>query len=61
MRRRIFCGRFGQLREVAGDQTNPDTAWKSRLLGGSPSKMPDVVERMLSWFGNFRRLKLCYE
>ncbi len=34
---------------------------KSRTHGSGLGKTRYVVERTLSWFGNFRRLKLCYE
>jgi transposase len=34
---------------------------KSRGHGSGLGKTRYVVERTLSWFGNFRRLKLCYE
>ena len=34
---------------------------KSRAHGSGLGKTRYVVERTLSWFGNFRRLKLCYE
>lgn len=34
---------------------------KSRKHGSGLGKTRYVVERTLSWFGNFRRLKLCYE
>jgi transposase len=34
---------------------------KSRPHGSGLGKTRYVVERTLSWFGNFRRLKLCYE
>jgi transposase len=34
---------------------------KKRLHGSGLGKTRYVVERTLSWFGNFRRLKLCYE
>jgi transposase len=34
---------------------------KSRPHGSGLGKTRWVVERTLSWFGNFRRLKLCYE
>jgi transposase len=34
---------------------------KSRPHGSGLGKTRYVVERTLGWFGNFRRLKLCYE
>ena len=34
---------------------------KERKHGSGLGKTRYVVERTLSWFGNFRRLKLCYE
>jgi transposase len=34
---------------------------KSQPHGSGLGKTRYVVERTLSWFGNFRRLKLCYE
>jgi transposase len=34
---------------------------RSRPHGSGLGKTRYVVERTLSWFGNFRRLKLCYE
>ena len=34
---------------------------KRRPHGSGLGKTRYVVERTLSWFGNFRRLKLCYE
>src|SRR5262245_65430463 len=34
---------------------------KSHQHGSGLGKTRYVVERTLSWFGNFRRLKLCYE
>ena len=34
---------------------------KTRPHGSGLGKTRYVVERTLSWFGNFRRLKLCYE
>jgi len=34
---------------------------KSHEHGSGLGKTRYVVERTLSWFGNFRRLKLCYE
>ena len=34
---------------------------KTRAHGSGLGKTRYVVERTLSWFGNFRRLKLCYE
>ena len=34
---------------------------KAHAHGGGLGKTRYVVERTLSWFGNFRRLKLCYE
>ena len=34
---------------------------KSHPHGSGLGKTRYVVERTLSWFGNFRRLKLCYE
>jgi len=34
---------------------------KNRRRGSGLGKTRYVVERTLSWFGNFRRLKLCYE
>jgi transposase len=34
---------------------------KKNLHGSGLGKTRYVVERTLSWFGNFRRLKLCYE
>jgi transposase len=34
---------------------------KSRPHGSGLGKTRYVVERTLSWFGNFRRIKLCYE
>ena len=34
---------------------------KAREHGSGLGKTRYVVERTLSWFGNFRRLKLCYE
>ena len=34
---------------------------KARPHGSGLGKTRYVVERTLSWFGNFRRLKLCYE
>lgn len=34
---------------------------KARAHGSGLGKTRYVVERTLSWFGNFRRLKLCYE
>ncbi len=34
---------------------------KGRAHGSGLGKTRYVVERTLSWFGNFRRLKLCYE
>lgn len=34
---------------------------KSRSHGSGLGKTRYVVERTLSWFGNFRRLKICYE
>lgn len=34
---------------------------KARTHGSGLGKTRYVVERTLSWFGNFRRLKLCYE
>jgi transposase len=34
---------------------------KNRTHGSGLGKTRYVVERTLSWFGNFRRLKLCYE
>jgi transposase len=34
---------------------------KARDHGSGLGKTRYVVERTLSWFGNFRRLKLCYE
>lgn len=34
---------------------------KKRPHGSGLGKTRYVVERTLSWFGNFRRLKLCYE
>jgi transposase len=34
---------------------------KKRPRGSGLGKTRYVVERTLSWFGNFRRLKLCYE
>ena len=34
---------------------------KSRPHGSGLGKTRYVVERTLSWFGNYRRLKLCYE
>lgn len=34
---------------------------KANTHGSGLGKTRYVVERTLSWFGNFRRLKLCYE
>ena len=34
---------------------------KAKPHGSGLGKTRYVVERTLSWFGNFRRLKLCYE
>ena len=34
---------------------------KTNAHGSGLGKTRYVVERTLSWFGNFRRLKLCYE
>ena len=34
---------------------------KAAIHGSGLGKTRYVVERTLSWFGNFRRLKLCYE
>lgn len=34
---------------------------RSRPHGSGLGRTRYVVERTLSWFGNFRRLKLCYE
>ena len=34
---------------------------KARRHGSGLGRTRYVVERTLSWFGNFRRLKLCYE
>lgn len=34
---------------------------RARTHGSGLGKTRYVVERTLSWFGNFRRLKLCYE
>jgi transposase len=34
---------------------------KGRCHGSGLGRTRYVVERTLSWFGNFRRLKLCYE
>jgi transposase len=34
---------------------------KAHAHGSGLGKTRYVVERTLSWFGNFRRLKLCYE
>ncbi len=34
---------------------------KKREHGSGLGKTRYVVERTLSWFGNYRRLKLCYE
>lgn len=34
---------------------------KGRSHGSGLGRTRYVVERTLSWFGNFRRLKLCYE
>ena len=34
---------------------------KNSVHGSGLGKTRYVVERTLSWFGNFRRLKLCYE
>ena len=34
---------------------------KAREPGSGLGKTRYVVERTMSWFGNFRRLKLCYE
>jgi transposase len=34
---------------------------KNRPHGSGLGKTRYVVERTLSWFGNFRRLKICYE
>lgn len=34
---------------------------KSRAHGSGLGKTRYVVERTLAWFGNFRRIKLCYE
>jgi len=34
---------------------------KQRPHGSGLGKTRYVVERTMSWFGNFRRLKLCYE
>jgi transposase len=34
---------------------------KAHVHGSGLGKTRYVVERTLSWFGNFRRLKLCYE
>lgn len=34
---------------------------KAREHGSGLGKTRFVVERTLSWFGNFRRLKVCYE
>jgi transposase len=34
---------------------------KARSHGSGLGKTRYVVERTLSWFGNYRRLKLCYE
>ena len=34
---------------------------KNHTHGSGLGKTRYVVERTLSWFGNFRRLKLCYE
>jgi transposase len=34
---------------------------KSHQHGSGLGKTRYVVERTLSWFGNFRRLKICYE
>lgn len=55
------CAALAQLVHWLGIRPLLAPLRKSHRHGSGLGKTRYVVERTLAWFGNFRRLKLCYE
>lgn len=55
------CATLAALVEDLGIQPLLKPLGKNQPHGSGLGKTRYVIERTLSWFGNFRRLKLCYE
>jgi transposase len=55
------CATLAALVKALGVRPLLKPLGKDRPHGSGLGKTRYVVERTLSWFGNFRRLKLCYE
>ena len=55
------CAALAWLIKAMGIQPLLKPLGKHQPQGSGLGRTRYVVERTLSWFGNFRRLKLCYE
>ena len=56
-------GILAVIREVVARRVKPLLALHGKKVphGSGLGKTRYVIERTLSWFGNFRRIKMCYE
>lgn len=55
------CATLAAVVKALGIQPLLKPLGKNQPHGSGLGKTRYVIERTLSWFGNFRRLKLCYE